>query len=79
MFSSIAGLGFIISREKFNNLMTIYFIVPTNHMQKLQITLAKIKCKILRAAPLNEGAVLLSICPLTSVTLDSTTYAVHDL
>ena len=42
---SLADLGFIISREKFNNLMTIilYFIVPTDHMQKLQIS-TKIKC-----------------------------------
>ena len=41
---SVAGLGFIISRENFNNLMTTYFTAPTDHMQKLQITLAKIKC-----------------------------------
>ena len=41
---SVAGLGFIISRENFNNLMTTYFAAPTDHMQKLQITRAKIKC-----------------------------------
>ena len=41
---SIAGDGFIISRENFNNLMTTYFTAPTDHMQKLQFTQAKILC-----------------------------------
>jgi hypothetical protein len=41
---SVAGEGFIISRQNFNNLMTTYFTAPTDHMQKLQISLAKIKC-----------------------------------
>ena len=41
---SMSGLGFTVSRENFNNLMTAYFTAPTNHVQKLQITQAKIKC-----------------------------------
>ena len=44
LFSSMSGLGFSVSRENFNNLMTMYFTAPTYHMQKLQITQAKIKC-----------------------------------
>ena len=44
ILSSMSGLGFSVSRENFNNLMTAYFTSPTDHMQKLQITQAKIKC-----------------------------------
>ena len=44
ILSSMSGLGFTVSRENFNNLMTTFFTAPTDHMQKLQITQAKIKC-----------------------------------
>jgi hypothetical protein len=37
-------LGFTVSRENFNNLMTTYFTAPTDHIQNLRITKAKIKC-----------------------------------
>ena len=44
ILSSMTELGFTVSRENFNNLMTAYFTAPTDHMQKLQIVQTKIKC-----------------------------------
>ena len=44
ILSTMSGLGFTVSRENFNKFITTYFTAPTNHMQKLQITQAEIKC-----------------------------------
>ena len=36
--------GFVVSRKNFNQLISAYFAAPTDHVQKLHITLTKIKC-----------------------------------
>ena len=44
ILSTMESKGFVVSRKNFNQLITAYFAAPTDHMQKLQITRAKIKC-----------------------------------
>ena len=44
VLSSVSDLGFTVSRENFNNLITTYYSSPTDHMQKLHIYQAKVKC-----------------------------------
>lgn len=38
------GFGFVVSRKNFNQLIAAYFAAPTDHMQKLEFNVTKIKC-----------------------------------
>ena len=44
ILSTMDSRGYVVSRKNFNQLITAYFAAPTDHMQKLQISCAKIKC-----------------------------------
>ena len=42
--STISNLGFLVSRNNFNHLITAYFAAPTDHTQKLEFNHTRIKC-----------------------------------